>query len=98
MTLTLQLQHAKGTKKHAKGIKLQGANSLTLLTHPLPLSPNFLLTSGMLLCSPTFSLSCSISLPGKGKETAATLGIRDKVFKTMQVQSNLKHFFQVVWE
>jgi len=48
-------------KKHAKGTKLRASAK-----------NKFLLTPGVLFRSPACSLACSISLPGKGKETAAT--------------------------
>ena len=40
---------------------------LTLVAHPLPLSPAFSSPQAL-----AFSLACSISPPGKGKEMAAT--------------------------
>ena len=92
-------KHAKGTKLRAsaknkeegKGGDSFSSHPFPLLAHPLPTSPQFLLTSGALFRSPACSLTRSIPTREKGKETAAT----QAALSFLTSQSELAIYFMI---
>ena len=84
--------------------KMFGIDCRRFLSSPTPppsysppphFSRTFLLTPGVLLCSPTFSLACSTSAPpGKGKESAAMQATLDVLLAFTAAQD--LHFRQMI--